>query len=62
MDFFKEQLEKASNGRIMVELYFNGVFETETEVLDMVRLGSLQGSRSGLFPNVMRGVNLFISE
>ena len=49
MEFFKEQLEKASNGRIQVELYFNGVLGTEAEVLDMVKLGSVQGSRGGLF-------------
>jgi C4-dicarboxylate-binding protein DctP len=49
MVFFKEQLEKASNGRIEVELYFNGVLGTETEVLDMVITGDVQGSRGGLF-------------
>lgn len=49
MDFFKEQLEKASNGRIEVELYFGGVLGTEAEVLDMVKLGTVQGSRGGLF-------------
>ena len=49
MDFFKEQLEKASNGRIEVELYYNGVLGKEAEVLDMVKLGSVQGSRGGLF-------------
>ncbi|MDC7125025.1 MAG: TRAP transporter substrate-binding protein [Spirochaetales bacterium] len=49
MDFFKEQLEKASNGRIKVELYYNGVLGTEAELLDMVKLGSVQGCRGGLF-------------
>jgi C4-dicarboxylate-binding protein DctP len=49
MVFFKEQLEKASNGRIKVELYFNGVLGKEAEVLDMVKLGTVQGSRGGLF-------------
>lgn len=49
MEFFKEQLEKASNGRIQVELYFNGVLGTEAEVLDMVKLGDIQGCRGGLF-------------
>ncbi len=52
MDFFKEQLEKASNGRISVELYFNGVLGTEAEVLDMVKIGNIQGSRGGLFERV----------
>jgi tripartite ATP-independent transporter DctP family solute receptor len=49
MEFFKEQLEEASNGRIQVELYFSGVLGTEEEVLDMVKLGTVQGSRGGLF-------------
>ena len=49
MDFFKEQLEKASNGRIEVELFYNGVLGKEAEVLDMVKLGTIQGSRGGLF-------------
>ena len=49
MVFFKEQLEKATAGRISVELYFNGVLGKEAEVLDMVKLGTVQGSRGGLF-------------
>ena len=49
MEFFKEQLEKASNGRIEVELYFSGVLGKEAEVLDMVVTGSVQGCRGGLF-------------
>jgi hypothetical protein len=49
MEFFKEQLEKATGGRIQVELYFGGVLGKEAEVLDMVKLGTVQGSRGGLF-------------
>lgn len=49
MVYFKDQIEKASNGRIKVELYFNGVLGKEEENLDMVKLGSLQGCRGGLF-------------
>lgn len=49
MDFFKEQIEKASNGRIQIELYYNGVLGKEAEVLDMVKIGTVQGSRGGLF-------------
>ena len=49
MEFFKEQLEKASGGRIQVELYFGGVLGKEAEVLDMVKLGNVQGCRGGLF-------------
>ncbi len=49
MVFFKNTLEKASNGRIKVELFFSGVLGKEAEVLDMVKLGSVQGNRGGLF-------------
>ena len=49
MELFKEQLEKASSGRIKVELYFSGVLGKEADVLDMVVTGSVQGCRGGLF-------------
>lgn len=49
MVFFKNTLEKASGGRIKVELYFSGVLGKEAEVLDMVKLGTVQGCRGGLF-------------
>ena len=49
MVFFKDKLEKASNGRIKVELYFNGVLGKEAEVFEMVQLGTVQGCRGGLF-------------
>ena len=35
MVFFKNMVEKASNGQIKVELYFSGVLGKEAEVLDM---------------------------
>ena len=49
MIYFKDQLEKKSQGRIAVELYLSGVLGKEAEVLEMVKLGNLQGSRGGLF-------------
>ena len=49
MVFFKDMLEKASGGKIKVELYFSGVLGKEAEVLDMVKLGTVQGCRGGLF-------------
>jgi C4-dicarboxylate-binding protein DctP len=49
MVFFKNMLEKASGGQITVELYFSGVLGKEAEVLDMVKLGTVQGCRGGLF-------------
>ncbi|GAK56839.1 TRAP dicarboxylate transporter-DctP subunit [Candidatus Vecturithrix granuli] len=49
MVFFKEELEKASGGKIKVELYTSGVLGKEDEVLDMVKMGTVQGTRGGLF-------------
>jgi len=49
MVFFKNTIEKASQGRIKVELYFSGVLGKEAEVLNMVKLGTVQGCRGGLF-------------
>jgi C4-dicarboxylate-binding protein DctP len=49
MVFFKNMLEKASGGQIAVELYFSGVLGKEAEVLDMVKMGTVQGCRGGLF-------------
>ena len=46
---FKEELEAASDGRIQVELYFGGVLGKEADVLDQVKLGTIQGCRGGLF-------------
>jgi len=49
MIFFKQKLEQATNGRIMVELYFSGILGKESEVLTMVHQGIIQGCRGGLF-------------
>ncbi len=49
MIFFKEEVEKRTNGRIEVENYFSAVLGTEFEILDMVATGALQGTRSGGF-------------
>jgi C4-dicarboxylate-binding protein DctP len=49
MEFFKEKLEKASNGRIKVEMYFSGTLGKEAEVMDMVKTGVVQGTRGGLW-------------
>lgn len=46
---FKEEIEAASDGRIQVELYFGGVLGKEADVLDQVKLGTIQGCRGGLF-------------
>ncbi|MBN1523203.1 MAG: TRAP transporter substrate-binding protein [Spirochaetales bacterium] len=49
MLYFKELLEKKTNGRITVELHFSGTLGKEDEVLDMVKKGIIQGCRGGLF-------------
>ncbi|MGD8882298.1 MAG: TRAP transporter substrate-binding protein DctP, partial [Desulfobacterales bacterium] len=49
MVFFKNLIEKASQGQIKVETYFSGVLGKEAEVLDMVKQGLVQGCRGGLF-------------
>ena len=49
MQFFKDKLEAASHGQIKVELYAGGVLGKEAELMDMVKVGSLQGTRGALF-------------
>jgi tripartite ATP-independent transporter DctP family solute receptor len=49
MEFFKEKLESASQGRIKVELYAGGVLGKEPELMDMVKVGTIQGTRGALF-------------
>jgi C4-dicarboxylate-binding protein DctP len=49
MVFFKNTLEKATQGKIKVELYFSGVLGKEAEVMDMVKMGNVQACRGGLF-------------
>ncbi len=49
MLFFKEELEKRSEGRIRVELFFGGTLGNERELMDLVATGALQGTRGGFF-------------
>ena len=49
MQFFEEELEKRTNGRIQVDLYCGGVLGTEREQMDFVATGALQGTRGGFF-------------
>lgn len=49
MFLFEEKLEEASDGRIQVKIYTSGVLGKEAEVLDMVKLGTVQACRGGLF-------------
>jgi len=49
MQFFEEELEKRTSGRIQVDLYCGGVLGTEREQMDFVATGALQGTRGGFF-------------
>ncbi len=49
MIFFEKELEARSSGRIQVENYFAAVLGNEREMMDMVAMGTLQGTRGGLF-------------
>ncbi len=60
MIFFKEEVEKRTNGRIKVDLYFSAVLGTEFEVQDMVATGALQGTRGGGFTNANRKYYIFM--
>ena len=46
---FKEKVEKETEGRVTVELYPSGQLGTEMETLEAVKLGSVEGFRSGGF-------------
>jgi len=60
MTFFKEEVERRSNGRIKVENYFSAVLGTEFEVQDMVATGALQGTRGGGFINANKKYYIFM--
>ncbi|WP_320129130.1 TRAP transporter substrate-binding protein [uncultured Sphaerochaeta sp.] len=49
MVYFKEELEKRSNGRIQVELYANSLLGNESEMMDMVKINAIQGTRGSQF-------------
>ena len=49
MVMFADALEAASGGQIAVEVFGGGQLGTEAEVMDMVKLGSVQGTRGGAF-------------
>lgn len=46
---FKEIVEKETEGRVEVQLYPSGQLGTEMETLEAVKLGSVEGFRSGGF-------------
>ena len=59
MVFFKEQLEKKTNGKIKVDLFFGGILGNERELMDLVSTGALQGTRGGFFNDVNPKYSLF---
>ena len=60
MLFFKEELERRTEGRIHVELYFGGVLGTERELMDFVTMGVLQGTRGGFYADANPKFQLFM--
>jgi len=49
MQFFEKLVEEASQGRIQVELFGAAVLGSEAELMDQVKLGTIQGTRGGAF-------------
>lgn len=60
MRYFEEQLEKRSDGRINVTLHFDGTLGTESELIQQVQMGLLQGHRGGMFAQANPAYQLFI--
>lgn len=58
MLFFETELEKRTEGRIEVELYFGGVLGYERELMDFVATGALQGTRGGFYSDANPKYNL----
>jgi len=60
MEFFKEELEQRTGGRIRVENYFGGILGTEREMADAVAIGALQGTRGGMFEDASIKFNIVL--
>jgi len=60
MEFFKQELERRSGGRIRVENYFGGILGTEREMADAVAIGALQGTRGGMFEDASIRFNIVL--
>ena len=58
MLYFKEKLEKETNGKIGVELFFGGILGNERELMDLVSTGALQSTRGGFFNDANSKYNL----
>ena len=60
MAYFEEILEERTHGRIDVENHFGGTLGRERELMDMVALNVLQGTRGGLFFDVTPRYLIFL--
>jgi TRAP-type C4-dicarboxylate transport system substrate-binding protein len=60
MEYFKQELEKRTGGRIRVENYFGGILGTEREMADAVAIGALQGTRGGMFEDASVKFNIVL--
>ncbi len=60
MVFFKRILEERTDGRIEVENHFGGTLGRERELMDMVALNIIQGTRGGLFSDVTPKYYIFL--
>ena len=60
MDYFERVLEARTGGRIQVENYFGGTLGRERELMDLVTLNVLQGTRGGFFFDVNPKYNIFL--
>jgi len=60
MEYFKQELEKRTAGRIEVENYFGGILGTEREMADAVATGALQGTRGGMFEDASIRFNIVL--
>ncbi len=60
MRFFDDELERRTSGRIQVENYFSGVLGNDREVMDLVALGVVEGTRGGFFADANPKYNLFL--
>ncbi len=60
MVYFEEILEERTGGRIQVDNHFGGALGRERELMDMVALNILQGTRGGLFSDVSPKYYIFL--
>ena len=60
MRFFEEELERRTRGQIQVENYFSGVLANDREIMDLVAMGVVQGTRGGGVADANPKYNLFL--